>query len=51
MDPSSDATERSRSNIVALQDSISLIYGHAVALEVADSLGTTDVVLTDERAG
>jgi hypothetical protein len=51
-DPTSDATERSRSNIIALRDSISLIYGQAVALEVANSLGpAAEVVLTDERAG
>jgi hypothetical protein len=47
MDPASAATERSRSNVMALQDSIRLVYGQAVALEVANSLGsTTEIALS-----
>ena len=51
-DPSSPATESSRSNIIALRHSINQIYGQAAALEVANSLrSATDAVPTDEQAG
>lgn len=48
-DPASPATERLRSNMIAVQDSISQIYGPAVALEVANSLGPANgAIRTDE---
>jgi hypothetical protein len=54
-DPTSPATESSRSNMIALRHSINQIYGQAAGLEVAkaaNSLGsTTDDFRTDELAG
>ncbi len=48
-DPSSPATESSRSNMIALRHSISQIYGKAAASEVAHSLRTaSDGVSADE---
>jgi len=38
-DPSSLATESSRSNMIALRHSISLIYGAAAGLDVANAMG------------
>jgi hypothetical protein len=38
-DPTSAATESSRSNMIALRHSIVQIYGEAAALDVADALG------------
>jgi hypothetical protein len=35
-DPSSRATEASRSNVIALQHTLKQMYGEAVASEVAD---------------
>jgi hypothetical protein len=51
-DATSPATESSRSNMIALRHSINQIYGHAAALEVANSLGSaTEAVPADEQAG
>jgi hypothetical protein len=52
-DPTSPATESSRSNMMALRHSIHQIYGQAAALEVEDSLlgSATDAVLAVEQAG
>jgi hypothetical protein len=51
-DPTSPATESSRSNMIALRHSINQVYGHAAGLEVANSLGApTDAFPTDEQAG
>ena len=48
-DPTSQATESSRSNMIALRHSISQIYGKAAAREVAHSLRTaSDGVSADE---
>ena len=48
-DPTSSATESSRSNMIALRHSINQIYGKAAALEVANSLDSvTDAIPTDE---
>jgi hypothetical protein len=53
--PTSPATESSRSNMIALRHSINQIYRQAAALEVAkvaNSLGpATDAFPTDEQAG
>jgi len=49
-DPTSSATESSRSNMIALRHSIHQIYGQAAAVEVANSLGpATDAVSADEE--
>jgi hypothetical protein len=49
-DPTSSATESSRSNMIALRHSIHQIYGQAAAVEVANSLGpATDAVWADEQ--
>ena len=49
-DPTSPATESSRSNMIALRHSIHQIYGQAAALEVENSSGsTTDAVSADEQ--
>ena len=51
-DPTSLATESSRSNMIALRHSINQIYGEAAALEVANSLGSAiDAFPTNEQAG
>jgi hypothetical protein len=51
-DPTSLATESSRSNMIALRHSIDQIYGQAAALEIANSLGSaSDAFPTDEQAG
>src|SRR5437764_12128543 len=44
-DPTSPATESSRSNMIALRHSINQIYGEASASDVADALGFA----TDDR--
>jgi len=44
-DPTSPATESSRSNMIALRHSINQIYGEAAASDVADALGFA----TDDR--
>jgi len=50
--PTSPATESSRSNMIALRHSIHQIYGQAAAVEVESSLGSaTDAVSADEQAG
>jgi len=49
-DPTSSATESSRSNMIALRHSIHQIYGQAAAVEVATSLGSgTYAVSADEQ--
>jgi hypothetical protein len=49
-DPTSSATESSRSNMIALRHSIHQIYGQAAAVEVANSLSpATDAVSADEQ--
>ena len=40
-DPTSPATESSRSNMIALRHSINQIYGETAALEVANAVGFT----------
>ena len=48
-DPTSPATESSRSNMIALRHSINQIYGDATACGVANALGfATDVGPADE---
>ena len=39
-DPTSAATERARSNMIALRHSIIQIYGPAAALDVANAIGS-----------
>jgi hypothetical protein len=54
-DPTSQATESSRSNMIALRHSINQIYGQAAGLEVAKVANSldpaTDAFPTDEQAG
>lgn len=38
-DPTSVATERARSNVIALRHSITQIYGQAATLDVANAVG------------
>src|SRR5207244_12090433 len=50
-DPTSPASESSRSNMLALRYSSHQIYGQAAAVEVESSLGSaTDPVTADEQA-
>jgi hypothetical protein len=51
-DPTSPATESSRSNMIALRHSIHQIYGQVAVVEVENSLGSaTDAASADEQAG
>ena len=38
-DPTSDATESARSNLIALRHSVRQIYGERAAVDVTDALG------------
>ena len=42
-DPTSRATESSRSNLIALRHSIHQVYGDSVVPEIADALGSDPV--------
>src|SRR5438132_13837706 len=51
-DPTSPATESSRSNMIALRHSIHQIYGQAAAVELKGSLGSaTNAASAAEQAG
>jgi hypothetical protein len=47
-DPTSQATESSRSNMIALRHSINQIYGETAALEVAKAVGFAPASSLDE---
>ncbi len=47
-DPTSQATESSRSNMIALRHSINQIYGETAALEVANAVGFAPASSLDE---
>ena len=48
-DPDSQSTKSSRSNLIALLHTIRQVYGASISLDVANALGSTDLLAVVDK--